>query len=50
MENAKPPAFISYARNDEANALRLARDLKNARANVWRASMQERAQPGYRGQ
>ena len=33
--NSNPPAFLSYAREDSAFALRLAADLKAAGANVW---------------
>jgi parallel beta-helix repeat protein len=45
MENAKPPAFISYARNDREYALRLATDLKKSGASVW---IDPDIRPGYR--
>jgi hypothetical protein len=35
MPDKSPTAFISYAREDSEFALRLARDLKHAGANVW---------------
>ena len=33
--NGKPPAFLSYGREDSTFALKLAADLKALGANVW---------------
>ena len=35
MAREVPTAFFSYSRNDSDFALRLAKDLKSAGANVW---------------